>query len=113
MGILAQLALVSSHFVVAQIRTRSTELSFEDARMIQVRHRSHATYSRQPRQIRKEATVRGPSRVPGTTWPPSWSYILRVKKPQLAAFFIRRLAGRRLPAGQRGRSTLNANLTRL
>ena len=28
-------------------------------RMIQVRHRSHATYSRQPRQVRKEATVTG------------------------------------------------------
>src|SRR5580700_3567607 len=27
--------------------------------MIQVRHRSHATYSRQPRQVRKEATVTG------------------------------------------------------
>ena len=26
---------------------------------IQVRHRSHATYSRQPRQVRKEATVTG------------------------------------------------------
>ena len=30
-----------------------------NARMIQVRHRSHATYSRQPRQVRKEATVTG------------------------------------------------------
>ncbi len=28
-------------------------------RMIQVRHRSHATHSRQPRQVRKEATVTG------------------------------------------------------
>jgi hypothetical protein len=27
--------------------------------MIQVRHRSYATYSRQPRQVRKEATVTG------------------------------------------------------
>jgi hypothetical protein len=27
--------------------------------MIQVRHRSHATHSRQPRQVRKEATVTG------------------------------------------------------
>lgn len=32
---------------------------FWNARMIQVRHRSHATYSRQPRQVRKEATVTG------------------------------------------------------
>ena len=30
-----------------------------NARMMQVRHRSHATYSRQPRQVRKEATVTG------------------------------------------------------
>src|SRR5690348_5905581 len=30
-----------------------------NARMIQVRHRSYATYSRQPRQVRKEATVTG------------------------------------------------------
>ena len=30
-----------------------------DARIIQVRHRSYATYSRQPRQVRKEATVTG------------------------------------------------------
>jgi len=30
-----------------------------NARMIQVRYRSHATYSRQPRQVRKEATVTG------------------------------------------------------
>jgi hypothetical protein len=29
------------------------------ARMEQVRHRSYATYSRQPRQVRKEATVTG------------------------------------------------------
>ena len=27
--------------------------------MIQVRYRSYATYSRQPRQVRKEATVTG------------------------------------------------------
>ncbi len=33
--------------------------SNRNARMIQVRHRSHATYSRQPRQVRKEATVTG------------------------------------------------------
>jgi hypothetical protein len=30
-----------------------------DARIILVRHRSHATFSRQPRQVRKEATVTG------------------------------------------------------
>jgi len=30
-----------------------------NARIIQVRHRSHATCSRQPRQVRKEATVTG------------------------------------------------------
>jgi hypothetical protein len=30
-----------------------------NARIIQVRHRSHATYSRQPRQVRKEATATG------------------------------------------------------
>src|SRR5215471_6123383 len=30
-----------------------------NARMNQVRYRSHATYSRQPRQVRKEATVTG------------------------------------------------------
>src|SRR3984893_4232258 len=30
-----------------------------NARMFPVRHRSHATYSRQPRQVRKEATVTG------------------------------------------------------
>jgi hypothetical protein len=37
----------------------STEPLLGFARMIQVRHRSHATYSRQPRQVRKEATVTG------------------------------------------------------
>ena len=37
--------------------SRATQQS--DARMIQVRHRSHATHSRQPRQVRKEATVTG------------------------------------------------------
>src|SRR4051812_22280816 len=31
----------------------------QDARIILVRHRSHATFSRQPRQVRKEATVTG------------------------------------------------------
>src|ERR1700685_4857920 len=36
---------------------RASALFF--ARIIQVRHRSHATYSRQPRQVRKEATVTG------------------------------------------------------
>src|SRR5579859_2715534 len=30
-----------------------------NARILQVRHRSYATYSRQPRQVRKEATVTG------------------------------------------------------
>src|SRR5215813_12200573 len=30
-----------------------------NVRMNQVRYRSHATYSRQPRQVRKEATVTG------------------------------------------------------
>src|SRR5580765_3419050 len=30
-----------------------------NARMVWVRYRSHATYSRQPRQVRKEATVTG------------------------------------------------------
>src|ERR1700683_4902636 len=30
-----------------------------NARIIQVRHRSYATHSRQPRQVRKEATVTG------------------------------------------------------
>jgi hypothetical protein len=44
--------------------------------MIQVRHRSHATYSRQPRQVRKEATVTGScvcseSPVPGYFFCPS------------------------------------------
>ena len=39
--------------------TGSTEPLLGFARMIQVRHRSHATYSRQPRQVRKEATVTG------------------------------------------------------
>src|SRR3954471_21944462 len=31
----------------------------QGARIILVRHRSHATFSRQPRQVRKEATVTG------------------------------------------------------
>ena len=31
----------------------------QDARIVEVRHRSRATYSRQPRQVRKEATVTG------------------------------------------------------
>ena len=30
-----------------------------NVRIVPVRHRSHATYSRQPRQVRKEATVTG------------------------------------------------------
>jgi hypothetical protein len=48
-----------------------------NARMIQVRHRSHATYSRQPRQVRKEATVTGSfvcseSPVPGYYFAAEW-----------------------------------------
>jgi hypothetical protein len=35
------------------------EQQLSNVRMVQVRHRSHATYSRQPRQVRKEATVTG------------------------------------------------------
>ena len=38
--------------VVSQTQNRN-------ARIVPVRHRSHATYSRQPRQVRKEATVTG------------------------------------------------------
>jgi hypothetical protein len=34
-------------------------MNFRNARMVQVRHRSYATFSRQPRQVRKEATVTG------------------------------------------------------
>jgi hypothetical protein len=34
-------------------------INLADARIIQVRHRSYATHSRQPRQVRKEATVTG------------------------------------------------------
>ena len=52
-----------------------------DARMISVRHRSYATHSRQPRQVRKEATVTGScvcseSPVPGLSIPqfPSWNH---------------------------------------
>src|ERR1700676_2399798 len=57
--------------------TGSTEPLLGFARMIQVRHRSHATYSRQPRQVRKEATVTGScvcsgSPVPGFFFPQSW-----------------------------------------
>ena len=38
---------------------RASSHRISDARMIQVRHRSYATFSRQPRQVRKEATVTG------------------------------------------------------
>jgi hypothetical protein len=38
---------------------RRSVMQIVNARMIQVRYRSHATYSRQPRQVRKEATVTG------------------------------------------------------
>ncbi len=40
-----------------------------NARIIQVRHRSHATYSRQPRQVRKEATVTGSCECSGVPVP--------------------------------------------
>src|SRR5260370_965713 len=45
---------LKSHVVCDTIRAR-----IANAKMIQVRHRSYATYSRQPRQVRKEATVTG------------------------------------------------------
>ena len=41
-----------------RLRARRTRVR-QNARMFQVRHRSYATYSRQPRQVRKEATVTG------------------------------------------------------
>src|ERR1019366_1773925 len=41
------------------VQRRSKECALGFARMISVRHRSYATYSRQPRQVRKEATVTG------------------------------------------------------
>ena len=43
-------------------------------RMIQVRHRSHATYSRQPRQVRKEATVTGSCVCSGVPVPGLFSF---------------------------------------
>ena len=44
----------------ASAPTRAFRLKpIADARMIWVRYRSHATYSRQTRQVRKEATVTG------------------------------------------------------
>src|ERR1700689_2852012 len=51
-----------SHVVGGGARVVAGEtpgLRWLNARMIQVRHRSYATYSRQPRQVRKEATVTG------------------------------------------------------
>ena len=41
------------------VRLADAKSNSRNARMIQVRHRSYATYSRQPRQVRKEATVTG------------------------------------------------------
>src|SRR5258707_6306539 len=54
-GVRAQEARRDSSSTYAHAR----ELRQRNARMIQVRHRSYATYSRQPRQVRKEATVTG------------------------------------------------------
>src|SRR6266851_514430 len=56
------------------------------ARMIQVRHRSHATYSRQPRQVRKEATVTGScvcsgSPVPGLFFRSVGRTLLLIRRP--------------------------------
>ena len=47
-----------------------------NARMIQVRHRSHATYSRQPRQVRKEATVTGSCVCSGSPVPGFFSALI-------------------------------------
>src|SRR5258707_4195166 len=54
-GVRAQEARRDSSSTYAHAR----ELRQRNARMMQVRHRSYATYSRQPRQVRKEATVTG------------------------------------------------------
>src|ERR1043166_9220591 len=43
----------------ADVRQLSPRQQLCNAKMIQVRHRSHATHSRQPRQARKEARVTG------------------------------------------------------
>src|SRR5438128_719102 len=41
------------------LRWRSPSRSITNVKIKAVRHQSHATYSRQPRQVRKEATVTG------------------------------------------------------
>ena len=60
------------------------------ARMIQVRHRSHATYSRQPRQVRKEATVTGSCVCSGPPVPGLFSF----RESQTNCHPERRLASR-------------------
>ena len=46
-----------------------------------------ATQTREPRQIRKEATVSGPFRVPRITWSSSWPFI-RVHRRQASRFLL-------------------------
>ena len=56
-------AILACFFQVLTVRMLNLEVAGScvsaNARMNWVRYRSHATYSRQPRQVRKEATVTG------------------------------------------------------
>src|SRR3954465_3183783 len=65
-----------------------------------VRYRSHATHSRQPRQVRKEATVTGScvcsgSPVPGYFLPSLFGTILQV--PKVSRFSGRNTGGMSTP----------------
>src|SRR5215467_4760034 len=69
---------------------RSHDVSVANGKMIWVRHRSHATYSRQPRQVRKEATVTGScvcseAPVPGFFFPQT-PRLLNLRYPVLHSF---------------------------
>lgn len=52
-----RISVLASDYFALNGAQRSQQIP--DVRMNPVRHRSRATYSRQPRQVRKEATVTG------------------------------------------------------
>src|SRR5271167_4971641 len=67
-------------------RSTNRDWPQRNAKMNSVRHRSYATYSRQPRQVRKEATVTGSCVCSGPPVP-GLIFLLRTFSPNLYNLF--------------------------
>jgi hypothetical protein len=68
----------SAKELARELQAAAKAVRFPFVKIIEVRHRSYATYSRQPRQVRKEATVTGSCVCSGSPVPGLFAAVPRV-----------------------------------